>query len=144
MTLVDQLKQAGFRLGGSRRMAEKYPDRVIVSDLADWDFYCDDTQANRDFLTANGFHLVQADNRDYWDDLLVDMYKHASQPVEVLVRKDVELYSRSFESIPCDDFVHGLWKSSPHVSQPLHMPTFRAGVCDYFNRLFKANHELAA
>lgn len=145
MKLIEQLKSEGFRLGGSRRMAEKFPDQVKVGDGTDWDFYCADTPDNRAFLGANGFRLVEADDRTYWDDLLIDMYRHESLPVEVLVRSDVGLYSRAFESVSAGDFVRKLWKSSPLIDWRKTSPGgFKENVCAYFNTLFAETRTVAA
>lgn len=134
--LLAGLSQAGFRLGGSRRMAEKYPDQIIISEETDWDFYGGDTPENRSFLTTNGFRKVEAKQRDYWDSLLLDIYKHTEFPIEVLIRSDVDLYSCAFESITPHDFINKLWKSSPLRDKNECLNEFKGKVCGYFNRLF--------
>jgi hypothetical protein len=136
MELINALKQRGFRLGGSRRMAEKFPDKIQVGPGTDWDLYGEDTGENRAFLASLGFALVNAPNRDYWDNLLVDMYQHPDQDVQVLLRSDVECYTAAFESIDADTFIDRLWKSSPKRDSRLSKQHFSAIVCDHFNRLF--------
>lgn len=134
--VVLQLVTNSFRLGGSRRMAEKYPEHVSVTDTTDYDFYCSDTQENRYLLESIGFYLVKADIREYWDSLLVDIYKHGVYPIECLVRKDIELYSKVFEGISVDDYRFRLWKSNP--AAPVNdISAFRASVCQWFNYSFE-------
>lgn len=134
--MQDELKAQGFKLGGSRRMAEKFPDKFPNPLKADWDFYGQDTADNRAFLTKHGFVVVPAENRTYWDDLLVDIFKSDMHPdIEVLLRSDADGYSRAFESIPVDEYINRLWKSAPHINTQHKLP-FRASVCAYFNALF--------
>jgi hypothetical protein len=136
MELIDTLKERGFRLGGSRRMAEKFPDKIQVGPETDWDLYGEDSEENRALLASIGFALVDAPNRDYWDNLLVDMYQHPDQAVQVLLRSDVECYTAAFESIDAETFIDRLWKSSPKRDWRLSKQHFLAIVCDHFNRLF--------
>jgi hypothetical protein len=117
-------------------MAEKYPEAVAVSESTDWDFYGCDSEENRRFLVERGFQKVEAENREYWDDLLLDIYKHQAHPIEVLIRSDVSLYSCAFESVSAEEFVNKLWKSSPKTDPGISRSEFRGRVCDYFNRLF--------
>jgi hypothetical protein len=133
--LIEAIKTQGFILGGSRKMAEKYPDKIKVHEATDWDFYCPDTPENRGWLNANGFDVIAAKNRNYWDSLLTDIYKHRERPIEVLVRKNVPLYQFCFDSIAAETFRYRLWKSCPEV--PLeNVQAFRASVCAYFCALF--------
>lgn len=136
MELIEVLKQSGFRLGGSRRMAEKFPDKIQLGPETDWDFYGRDSEGNRACLASLGFALVDAPNRDYWDKLLVDMYQHPDHDVQVLLRSDVECYAAAFESIDAETFINRLWKSSPKRGRRLSRQQFSAIVCDHFNRLF--------
>lgn len=116
-------------------MAEKYPSRFKLTDSTDYDFYCPDTKENKDFLTNEGFVIVAAINKNYWDSLLIDIYKHKDYAIEVLIRRDCELYSRAFESISADVFYYRLWKSCPEISID-DLNAFRASVCAYFCSLF--------
>jgi|SRR2546426_10161068 len=90
------LLDRGFHLGGSRRMAQKYPSQVVINDDTDWDFYCDNTIEKRVLLAGLGFKELECENRNYWDDLLVDIYKHPKLPFEVLIRKDVDVYAQQY------------------------------------------------
>lgn len=130
-----RLMMSNFHLGGSRRMASKYPDIIQIAGQTDWDFYCSDTKGNRDYLISLGFELVQCDQRNYWDNLLLDIYKHPILNIEVLIRSDVELYSMAFESISGEVFYNKLWKSSPVNNRD--KAAFRQEVCCYFNELFR-------
>ena len=132
--LIQKMKDNKFYLGGSRRMAEKYG--FSVNENTDFDFYCEDTLNNVSFLIENGFKKIEAENRNYWDDLLIDMCKHDIFPVEVLIRKDVYLYKKAFESISQDMFCSYIWKSSSLVNVQ-NKAQFREKICNFFNALFK-------
>jgi hypothetical protein len=84
------LNECKFRLGGSRRMAAKYPDSIHVSDTTDYDFYCSDCPEHIEILDDCGFEKVYAPDRTYWDSQLLEMYKHPDFSIEVLIRKDGE------------------------------------------------------
>ena len=140
MDLVAELKNRGFYLGGSRRMAEKYPEKIdmYIKPSTDWDFACEDALDKHQFLIEMGFELQDScGSSNYWDDLLIDIYKHPFQPIDVLIRKEMDVYRSAFESLSAEVFIERLWKSSPlrHPNQPTQH--FRRGVCDYFNGLFK-------
>lgn len=135
--LIDELTAAGFGLGGSRRMAQKYPQQIIVSEETDWDLYGSDTPENRQLLLDKGFYLVDAPNRSYWDDLLADMYKHSDLPIEVLIRKSATIYKSSFEALSAEVFMEKLWKSSPLRDPDICKAQFSIQVMDYFNGLFR-------
>ena len=134
--LIDELTSAGFGLGGSRRMAQKYPALVQIGADTDWDLYCNDTPENRKLLLDKGFQMIEAENRLYWDDLLIDMYKHETLPIEVLIRKDCAIYRSSFEALSGEVFVERLWKSSPQRDPNMCKANFSMSVRDYFNGIF--------
>lgn len=136
-SLIKELRDRGFYLGGSRRMAEKYPNQIIISSDTDYDFCCDDTQENRQFLINNGFTKIEAEDRTYWDDLLVDIYKHTEYPIEVLVRASKSIYQDAFEALSAEVFMEKLWKSSPLTDPNMPKKFFRMKVCDYFNGMFR-------
>ena len=117
-------------------MAEKFPYKIQVGPETDWDLYGEDSKENRAFLASLSFALVDAPNKDYWDNLLVDMYKHPEHDVQVLLRSDVECYTSAFESIDAETFINQLWKSSPKRDSRISRQHFSAIVCDHFNRLF--------
>lgn len=133
--LARELIASGFFLGGSRRMNELYPHAVPIKEGTDWDLYCADQPDKIDALRQKGFSLIEASNRSYWDSLLIDIWKHKSENVEVLVRSNVERYKDCFDSIHVDEYVNRLWKSNPSIQTKNH-PAFRASVCAYFNYLF--------
>lgn len=136
-SLIDELTAAGFGLGGSRRMAQKYPSQIAISDETDWDLYGSDTPENRQLLIDKGFYLVDAADRTYWDDLLADMYKHQEFPIEVLIRKSASIYKSSFESLSAEVFMERLWKSSPMRDVNICKAQFSIQVRDYFNGIFR-------
>ena len=79
---------------------------------------------------------MDAPNRDYWDNLLVDMYQNPDHDMQVLLRNDVECYATAFESIDAETVINRLWKSSPKRDSRLSRQQFSGIVCDRFNRLF--------
>ncbi len=137
--LVEKLRGRNFYLGGSRRMAEKYPDKIAqyIKPSTDWDFCCIDTKENREVLEHLGFILQPRNGERYWDNLLVDMYKHPEQPVDVLIRHDVKIYADAFESLSPEVFINTLWKSSPTRNPNEPLSYFRDRVSKYFNGLFR-------
>lgn len=135
--LIEEIRSTGFGLGGSRRMAEKYPAQIMVGADTDWDFYCEQSEDKVAFLCARGFAKIEAANRNYWDDLLVDIYKHSDFPIEVLIRRDIDVYRSAFEALSAEVFIDKLWKSSPKADPDKCKSKFRNEVCSYFNGLFR-------
>ncbi len=134
-------ERMGFHLGGSRRMNQLYPDKIKIHDNTDYDFYCAGTHGQYNALKMMGFEIVKAENRSYWDDLLVDIWIKKQHGIECLIRSDVELYKRAFDSINVNDYALRLWKSNPEhpVSD---LAAFRAGCLAWFNYLFHShNHD---
>jgi hypothetical protein len=137
--LVEALRGRNFYLGGSRRMAEKYPDKIapLMKPNADWDFCCIDSKENRDAIERLGFICQHRNGSSYWDDLLVDIYKHPEMPVDVLIRHDVKIYADAFESLSPEVFIDRIWKSSPTRNPKEPTSYFRERVSTYFNALFR-------
>ena len=117
-------------------MAQKYPELIKITDATDWDYYCEDTPEKRDFLSKMGFELILAKDKGYWDILLIDIYKNRKLGIEVLIRKDCQIYRDAFESISPETYYYRLWKSCPAV-EVQNMIAFKASVCAYFNALFR-------
>ncbi len=117
-------------------MAAKYPEKIKITEETDWDFYCDDTMEKRILLGQLGFVKKDCPNRNYWDDLLIDIFDHPTLPFEVLIRKDVAIYKSAFDSLSAEVFVDRLWKSSPQANPNLCKAAFRQQVCNYFNGIF--------
>jgi len=118
-------------------MAEKYPDRIKVGVDTDWDFYCENTVNNHLIMRALGFEKIDAKNRSYFDNLLIDIYNHQRFDIQILTRCNIECYSRAFESIDADTFIGRLWKSSPTRDQSIPKEIFSSMVRDHFNVLFQ-------
>jgi len=135
-TLIEKMKLYGFELGGSRRMAEKFPEYIKLSDSTDWDFYCSNDDKYHDFLNDNGFMKLDTPNHDYWDDFLLEIWKHEEFAIEVLIRTDVNSYKNVFESITPGNFIDNLWKSAPHLKGGINKSQFKANVCARFNQMF--------
>jgi hypothetical protein len=137
-TKADELIALGFRLGGSRRMAQKYPDRVTVKAETDYDLYCPNEPEFVEVMKAHGFSEVAWQHHNYWDDMLIGIWKSEDNPeIEILVRKDVEKYTQAFEIISADMYVKYLWKSSPLRDNNIADPIFCNGVKHFFNSLFQ-------
>src|SRR6266436_3305295 len=77
-------------------MSQKYPSQVVINDETDWNFHCDNAIEKGVLLAGLGFTELECENRNYWDDLLVDIYKHPKLPFEALVRKDVDVYAQKY------------------------------------------------
>lgn len=135
--IIDELLSFGFRLGGSRRMAEKYPEKIAVKETTDWDIYCPNGDRYIEKLKQLGFGEVPVYTRTYFDDLLVGIWKNSNiENVEVLVRRDAEKYTLAFEQISADMYYNFLWKSSPARDQNEIDPVFKNRVRNFFNALF--------
>lgn len=128
-----RLKDACFRIGGSRFMAAKYPESIQIKDDTDFDFYCSYCPEHLDILHECGFKEIDAPDRSYWDNQLIAMFKHPEFAIDVLIRKDVIFYSRAFESITASDFIKYVWKSAPNY---IRDENFRRSVCDLMNKIF--------
>ena len=86
-----------------------------------------------------GFDLID-ENSKYFDDLLLKIFKHSTYNIDVLIRKDVEIYKKCFESIGLFDYKYRLWKSNPQI--PIdNKDAFKASVGAYFNYLFSKYKE---
>jgi hypothetical protein len=135
--MVEALLSTGvFFLGGSRRMAEKYPEQVSVGVLTDWDIYGAYTCTCVAHLERLGFDFTPTP--DYHDDLLDAIFKHPKHNIQVLLRSDVETYRLAFEAVPVNVFVNHLWKSSPKRPKGVTDKVMFERNLTYFNRLFKA------
>jgi hypothetical protein len=134
-TLVAHLFDKGFFLGGSRRMAAKYPNEVKVDAATDWDFYGHYTSTAVDQLVELGF--TAKDPTEYYDDELIQMFVSEDRAIQVLLRKDVYLYRQVFESIPVELYVRSLWKSSPLRPRTETAKDFNDRVSGWFNAKFK-------
>jgi hypothetical protein len=133
-----ELLEAGFSLGGSRRMAQKFPQQVVISEDTDYDLYCPNEPKYTALLRNKGFYEIDAQYRNYWDNMLVGIWKSDAHPeCEVLVRKDVQKYSEAFELISADMYVKYLWKSAPCRDSDVAEPIFKEQVKRFFNSLFR-------
>lgn len=134
-----QDERMGFYLGGSRRMNQLYPDKVKIHDNTDYDFYCAGTTGQYESLKMMGFELIDAKDRSYWDNLLVDMYIHKKYGIECLIRSNVDLYKKAFDGINVNDYALRLWKSNPEYPVG-DLPAFRSGCLAWFNYLFNSHN----
>lgn len=136
-TKAEELISLGFRLGGSRRMAQKYPESVLIKPETDYDLYCPNEPEFIEKMKANGFSEINCKHHNYWDDMLIGIWKSEANPeIEILVRHDVEKYRQAFEIISADMYVGFLWKSSPLRDNNIADPVFCNGVKCFFNSLF--------
>ena len=108
-----------FYLGGSRKMAEKHPDRVQVTDDTDWDYNVPCGAEVEDILRKLGdFTSNSFTNADYKDDQAVSYFCTPTRNVTVITRKDLEVYATAFEMVDVDLYLTKYWKSSPHLEKP--------------------------
>lgn len=102
-----------FYLGGSRYMHKLNPDLINICHNTDYDFYCSYSNEVCYYLESLGFvysYCGQIDN-PYLDINAVCIYEYLG--VQVVCRKDVELYNRMWKTIDPQFFYDFLWKSSP-------------------------------
>lgn len=130
-TIIKVLDEKGFYLGGSRRMAQKYPDRVIIRSSTDYDYNGQDGDDAEKLLKALGFKPMHGAG-NYNDDQAFSFWKNGK--VTVILRENLNLYKKAFELVDIDAYLHRFWKSSPHLKVPFSKEQTR----DYFNCLFDA------
>lgn len=121
------------KLGGSRYFAMKYPDIIQVKKTTDWDFYAQDTTETRNALVNRGYYLAYSIDKDEYegDTNLNQIYKHIEFPeIQVLLRYDVELYTKVIKSIEPEFYRDYLWKSGPNYCS-------RDQIQAIFNQLFE-------
>jgi len=127
--MENELKARGFYLGGSRRMAEKYPDLIHVNQTTDFDFNAQHSDETIHVLKSLGFEQKFGSD-SYIDDQAVTFWSYGL--VTVITRKDINTYIKAFESIRVEDYLWFHWKSS----QCLKVPFNKCVTRDYFNALF--------
>ena len=108
--IIKQLSEK-FTLTGSRRMAEKYPEHIKVSDDSDYDFCGKLSQENIKFLWSLGFEEA-VDGEAYESIRHRLVFKHKN--IDVILHEEIDNYIQCFESISAYDYMHFYWKSSPH------------------------------
>lgn len=137
MTVLETiLNTDGFFLGGSRRMNEMYPDKIIIDpDKTDYDFYIDYNPTLADFCYNLGFRRKNIPIQ-YTDNLCVSVLSYDN--IQVCIRVKVDVYHRVFESLTPEEFMTKVWKSSPLRDPDVDVTTFRAQVREYLNRKFAA------
>jgi len=137
--LVDILRDKyDFQLGGSRRINEKFPNQIYLTEETDWDLYCADTPENIKILAEFGFELFVPKRvlPEYVDNLFVALYKHKKYNIEVITRRHVGLYGGIFENLTLDEFVDKIWKSSP-TNKSKNVYKFRQQVKNLMNDMFE-------
>jgi hypothetical protein len=131
-SIIENIPCGLLYLGGSRRMAQKYKNDVIISDETDYDYNISFTQDAVNYLLNNGFTELDGDPA-YKDNQAISFYQLCNY--SVITRKDIYLYARAFESIPLYDYLTQHWKSSPKLIGKF----CRYKTRDYFNNLFEVN-----
>ena len=127
---MERVNMINLYLGGSRRMAQKYPDRVFVTDKTDWDYNAQHCKEVIDFLQKVGEPIDGEPS--YNDDQAMYFYRLPNN-VTVVTRKDLNLYIRAFESVDVDLYCKHYWKSSNELVGKFCKGKTRS----YFNKLFK-------
>ena len=118
-----------FYLGGSRRMAQKYPDKIIINESTDYDYNTQHNDSVVAYLISEGF-LPQYGNPEYKDDQAVCFFTNGS--VSVITRENIEVYEAAFEMVSAQDYLDYHWKSSHCLKAPFNKIRTR----DFFNNLF--------
>ena len=127
----DILDSGLFKLAGSRYMAQKFPEIIVLKKYTDWDFYCgvNDTEA-LNFIAAAGLHKVKPGKETVYPfDALADSI-FLGIDFQIIVRTDPEKYGRVIESLDPEFYRDYLWKSGPNCPQ-------RKQIQDIFNQLFR-------
>lgn len=109
--LALKLQDMGAYLGGSRRMGQRFPTRVIPKADADWDMYMEWNTPNRIALYDMGLRDKEV-ARNYCDESAVAIYEHADLSIQVVLRHNVERYRCMFENITLGEYLR-IWKSNP-------------------------------
>lgn len=91
-------------------MANIYPGWFQISSETDYDFYATYSTEIESFLLKNEFYESSHGGYEL-DTEAVIIYKKDN--VDVILRKNAEMYHRVFSSIDPDIYYHLLWKSSP-------------------------------
>jgi hypothetical protein len=129
LTLADVLlADPRFHLTGSRYFAQKFPVVIVVSDSTDWDFYCAPFEGHFDVLDELGFKLTVGSNLYPYDDLACNIF--VAPGCQVITRSDVDLYTKTIESINPVFYRDYLWKSGPNKPG-------RDQIQATFNQLFR-------
>lgn len=129
--LAGKLIDRGFYLGGSRRMAEKYPEFVFVTEKTDYDFNVQHSDDVQDYLDELGFVKDERDDFGYKDNQAMEFWSKGN--VTVITRKDVDIYKKAFESVTCDEYIRQHWKSSDYLDDKFD----KLKTMDFFNKKFK-------
>lgn len=128
----DLVKQLDLKLCGSRYFNAIDPELVPVTEYTDYDYF---TQANSEKEKA----LEQAGFKKYnfssysLDDQVVSIWCYVSSEgyrMQVVMRKNEDLYKKVIECIPPWFYRKYLWKSSPAVCP-------REQIQDLFNLFYK-------
>lgn len=140
--LIEKLRQQGFTLylGGSRRMAERFPTHVLVKGTTDYDYYATYTEALEKAILSNpDFEVTDDPSRGGYpcDTEVVKIVHHLDLSLQIVLRKDAEFYRAVFESITAKFYTEHLWKSSPHY------PNTDA-IMPIFDALFAAAHAMGS
>lgn len=125
-----RLMDMGFTLGGSRRMAQKYPQRVIPKADADWDLYVSWSLDALRTLKMLGFYEKSVD-RNYRDNSAAEIWEHKSLRVQVVLRINTDRYREMFESLTVGEYLR-IWKSNPDCPVE-NLPAFYAMVREFIN-----------
>lgn len=134
-----------FYLGGSRRMEQRY-EKLYCSSIipcatlpvftikttedTDYDFYATYSPEIEVCLLAEGFDYSPV-NEYYLDSECVTIL--VKDNVQVVLRHDVDFYTKVFENIDLEFYHNHLWKSSPTNPD-------RSKIGPIFNMLFNIAH----
>lgn len=122
-----------FFLGGSRSMVKRGA-KVTITKNTDYDFYANDSQEIRKFLSDLEF-VANPGMNDYFDDDAVYIVKYIAEQtkIDVVLRKDAKFYREVFESISPEMYAKHLWKSNPECK--------RENIQPLFNEMFRIARE---
>ena len=96
--------------------------KIRLKPETDWDFATADNQDVRTFLSSNGFFV----KKTYGDAQRANPYaamdinsklifKHKDYPIDCVIKHDMDVHHRIFDTITPEFYVKHLWKSGPHA-----------------------------
>lgn len=108
---ITEMIDLKFVMGGSRYMAEKFPEDIKVSDNTDYDFNCANKPEYLNWMTDNGFKQHEY-AKGYCDVNCHSVWIHSLYDIQVIVRNDIDAYGMVFKNMTPSFYKRFVWKSS--------------------------------
>lgn len=133
VSIQTRLLGLGLLLGGSRRMAQKYPASVIINEeTTDWDFYTSAKNTDHYFdLIKEGWEIRWS--HSYADSVHLATLTHKKYPnIQIGLKTDDEIFQTAFESITEEEYLNIVWKSSPRLRNSDGTSRWSRDACKQF------------